>query len=249
MQCWKPSATTLTTSNKQMSQEIAPPGMMLRLLEGRAAAEAGQLMLQLPVLRLLARRGRGEPVLVLPGFMADDTSTVMLRRFLNDIGYRARGWGLGVNRHRMLDFLAPVSELVADIARDNDHPALLVGWSRGGIIAREVARDRPEIVSKVITIGTPVKGGVSVSSIGNWVRRETGLTPQEMSRLLRERQKRRIRVPVRAIYSKLDGVVAWRACIDDMNPDVEHFEISGSHTGMGFSAEVFRLLPNLLKED
>lgn len=234
---------------RQMTQEIAPPGLMLRLLEGRAAAEAGQLMLQLPVLRLLAKRGRGEPVMVLPGFMADDASTVVLRRFLNDIGYRARGWGLGINRRRMLDFLSPVSDLVAGMADEHDQRIILVGWSRGGIIAREVARDRPDVVSKVVTIGSPVKGGTAVSSIGQWVRRETGLTPEQMSRLLRERQERPICVPIRAIYSKLDGVVAWRACIDDVNPDVEHFEISGSHTGMGFNVEVFRLLPNLLAGD
>ncbi len=231
-----------------MSHEIKPPGLLLRLLEGRAPAEAGQLMLALPVLRLQARRGQGEPVLVLPGFMADDTSTLVLRRFLQAIGYRVRPWGQGVNGGRMLDFLAPITQLVEEMARESG-PVRLVGWSRGGIIAREVARDRPDIVDRVLTIGTPVKGGTSVSSISQWVRHETGLTPEQMSNLLRLRQRTPIRCPVRAIYSRLDGVVAWQACIDDVSPDIEHFEVRSSHSGMGFSAEVFRLLPRLLAAD
>lgn len=228
-----------------MSQEIKPPGLLLRLLEGRAAAEAGQLMLALPVLRLQARRGQGEPVLVLPGFMADDSSTLVLRRYLQSIGYSVHPWGLGVNRGRMLDFLEPVTGIVAEMARAAG-PVRLVGWSRGGIIAREVARDRPDLVAGVVTIGTPVKGGTSVSSISQWVRHETGLTPEQMSAMLRQRQRTPIKSPVRAIYSRLDGVVAWQACIDDVSPDVKHFEVRSSHTGMGFSAEVFRLLPRLL---
>lgn len=232
-----------------MAIDITPPGFMLRLLEGRAAAEAGQLMLQLPVLRLQARRGQGEPVLVLPGFMADDASTIVLRSYLNSIGYKARGWGLGVNRQRMLDFLPRVTEIVQSmVASARGSKVRLVGWSRGGIIAREVARDHPELVDRVITIGSPVKGGVNISSIGRWVRNETGLTPEQMSNILRDRNRIPIEVPVRAIYSKFDGVVAWKACIDDVTADIEHHEILGSHVGMGVNVEVFRLLPRLLQE-
>ncbi|MCB1692760.1 MAG: alpha/beta hydrolase [Pseudomonadales bacterium] len=230
------------------NESISPPGFLLRLLEGRAAAEAGQLLMQLPLLRLTAKRGDGASVLVLPGFMADDSSTALLRAFLVSIGYDARAWELGTNRRRMLDFLAPVTDRIARLSRDGRTPVRLVGWSRGGIIAREVARDRPDLVDRVITIGTPVKGGTSASSIGQWVRRETGMTPVEMSDLLRARQSKPIRVPIRAIYSRYDGVVAWRACVDDSSPDVQHFEIRGSHVGMGSNVEVFRLLPELLAD-
>lgn len=205
-------------------------------------------MLQLPLLRLQAARGRGEPVLVLPGFMADDISTALLRDYLSSIGYRVRGWGLGVNRGKMLDFLEPVTRLVANMAHESGRTVRLVGWSRGGILAREVARDRPDLVHKVITIGTPVKGGIRVSSISRFVRQETGLTPEQVIEFLRERQRRPIKVPVRVIYSRTDGVVAWQACIDESSPDVEHFEIRGSHIGMGANVEVFRLLPTLLRD-
>lgn len=232
-----------------MVDKIDPPGMMLRMLEGRAAWEAGGLLLALPVLRLQARRGKGEPVMVLPGFMADDTSTVILRQFLRSIGYEVHPWSGGFNRGRMLDHVPPTIDRIAKIRAEAGQAVRLVGWSRGGIIAREVARDRPDLVERVVTIGTPVKGGMSVSSIADWVRQETGLDPDQVNNLLRERQRTPISVPIRALYSRSDGIVAWRACIDEVSPDVQHIAIRGSHTGMGMSAEVFRLVPRILNED
>jgi pimeloyl-ACP methyl ester carboxylesterase len=230
----------------KMNNEITPPGPFLQLLEGRAGVEAGQLMLALPLVRLQATKGSGEPVLVLPGFMADDYSTIILRQYLKSIGYAAYPWGLGLNRKRMLDFLPPLTQQVRDLMDRHGQKVRLVGWSRGGILAREIARDHPELVDRVITIGSPVKGGVSISSIGPLVKRETGLTSHELSQLLKLRQQSKINVPIKAIYSKLDGIVAWKACIDDVNDDVEHFEIRGSHVGMGSNVEVFRLLSKLL---
>ncbi len=231
-----------------MNEDISPPGLMLQMLEGRAGAEAAQLMLAMPLLRMQAIRGTGEPVMVLPGFMADDHSTYVLRHFLNAIGYKAYPWGLGINRRRMMDLLPQVTQGVQAIANESGQKAKLIGWSRGGILAREVARDYPDLVDRVITIGSPIKGGVSVSSIGSMVQRQTGLTPQQMAQLLRQRQQAPIKVPVRAIYSKLDGVVAWKACIDEDTQDVKHFEIRGSHIGMGTNVDVFKLLPKLLAE-
>ncbi len=231
-----------------MKEEITPPGPVLRMLEGRAGAEAGQLMLAMPLIRLQAKRGKGEPVLVLPGFMADDNSTFILRQFLNSIGYKSYPWGLGVNRRKMLDFLPPIAEQVSQLSAKHQQKVSLVGWSRGGILAREVARDHPALVDRVITIGSPVKGGTKVSSIGTMVQRETGLTSKEMSQLLRLRQLTPIEVPIRAIDSKLDGIVSWKACIDEVSKNVKHFEIRGSHIGMGTNADVYRLLPKLLAE-
>ena len=69
-----------------------------------------------------------------------------------------------------------------------------------------------------------------------------------MSRLTEERSRLPIKVPVRAIYSKSDGVVAWKACIDEHTEDIEHHEVIGSHIGLGSNVEVFRLLPRLLRE-
>lgn len=232
-----------------MSDQLSAPGMMLRMLEGRVGIEASQLMLQYPLLRLQAKRGQGEPVIVLPGFMADDSSTIVLRHYLNSIGYKAIGWGLGTNRLPMLSLLPRLQTLVDQVVDQHGQKVRLVGWSRGGILSRELARDTPEKVARVITIGSPVKGGVGASSIGAVVKQTTGMSSAAMSALLRDRQQAQIRVPIRAIFSKLDGVVNWQACIDDLNPDVEHHEILGSHVGMGTNVDVFRLLPKLLRED
>tara|TARA_R110002073_G_scaffold1940_2_gene13569 strand:- start:213 stop:914 length:702 start_codon:yes stop_codon:yes gene_type:complete len=232
-----------------MNEKITAPGMLLRMLEGRAGLEASQLILQLPLLRLQAKRGHNEPVIVLPGFMADDSSTMVLRGYLNSIGYRAVGWGLGINRQPMLSLLPQLQILLDQVIEAHGQKVRLVGWSRGGILSRELARDTPEKVAKVITIGSPVKGGVEASSIGALVQQTTGLSSTAMSAILRERQRVNIDVPIRAIFSKLDGVVSWQACMDNMNPDVEHFEIKGSHVGMGTNVDVFRLLPKLLRID
>ena len=194
----------------------------------------------------MAKRGQGEPVLVLPGFMADDSSTIILRQFLNSIGYKSQGWGQGVNVRGMMDHLPGALAAVRELHDEYRQKVRLVGWSRGGILSREIARDHPELIERVVTIGSPVKGGVGASSIGAAVVRQIGLTPEEMNQLLHVRQRKPITVPIRSIYSKLDGVVAWRACIDETSPDVKHFETRGTHIAMGASVEVFRLLPKLL---
>ena len=234
--------------NARCVNNIKPPHPILTLLEGRVLAEAGGLMLAMPLLRLHAERGKGEPVIVLPGFMAGDRSTGILRNFLKQIGYRALPWGLGANRGPMLTLLPPLQKLIGDVARQTDRKVRLVGWSRGGIIARELARDNPGQIDRVITIGSPVKGGIAASTIGRWIQRETGLTPQQMSRLTEERSRFPIKVPVRAIYSRSDGIVAWKACIDDTTRDIQHYEVVGSHIGLGSNVEVFRLLPGLLRD-
>ncbi|HIG39700.1 MAG: hypothetical protein ABGY96_06015 [bacterium] len=115
------------------------------------------------------------------------------------------------------------------------------------MLARELARDDPAMVDRVITIGSPVKSGSQASSIGRWVTRETGMTPEAMAQFLKLRQEKQIEVPIKSIYSKLDGIVAWKACMDDVSADVEHFEIQGSHIGMGTNVEVYKLLPELLR--
>lgn len=232
----------------KMNEEISPPGLALQLLEGRAGAEAARLILAMPLLRMQSKRGKGEPVLVLPGFMADDHSTFVLRQFLNSIGYKSYPWGLGINRKRMMDLLPQITQQVRDLSEEYAQKVRLVGWSRGGILAREIARDYPELVDRVITIGSPVKGGISISSIGPLVQRETGMSSQQLSNLFRLRQRTAINVPIRAIYSRLDGIVSWKACIDDVNENVEHFEIRGSHIGMGTNVEVFKLLAKLLSD-
>jgi hypothetical protein len=224
---------------------IAPPARWHSFLEGRVGAEASLLMLQLPMLRFTARRGSG-PVMVLPGFMTDDSSTWLLRRFLDSLGYTVAPWARGLNRGPMLRHLAPLIERLERWQAQTGEVASLVGWSRGGTLSREIARERPDLVRSIVTLGSPVRGGVHGTSIGRLVSAETGLSPEELNRMLKERQRRPITTPITAIYSKTDGVVAWQACIDDSNPQVEHKIVESSHMGLGVNADVYRLVSRAL---
>lgn len=227
--------------------EISAPSLFNQLLEGRLLAEAAALSALLPVLRLQSPRGEG-PVVVLPGFMADDRSTWLLRRFIGFLGYEVHGWNRGINRGRMLDHLPDVVDQAARLSRASSRKVRLVGWSRGGLLARELARDRPELVEALVTMGTPVAGGPRATSIGAWIERETGIRRQDMAALMQTRQRRPIVTPITAIYSKTDGVVAWQACIDELNPHVTHRAVNASHVGMGCNAMVFREVARALAE-
>ena len=209
------------------------------------AAEAGLLMVQLPMLRMQLPKGQG-PVMVLPGFTTDDTSTWLLRRFLSSLGYSVAPWAMGLNRGPMMALLAPLIARLDDWYRETGEQPSLVGWSRGGTLSREIARERPDLIRSVVTMGSPVRGGVHGTSIGRWVTSETGLSPQQLNQILRERQRRPITTAVTAIYSKTDGVVSWQACIDDLNPSVEHKLVESSHMGLGVNAAVYRLVAKAL---
>lgn len=227
------------------SEEIGPPAHWHSLLEGRVAAEAAVLMAQLPMLRLQLPKGSG-PVMVLPGFMADDASTWLLRRFLSSLGYSVAPWGMGVNRGRMLAYLGPLIERIEEMQAQSQEQPSLVGWSRGGTLSREIARERPDLIRQVITLGSPVRGGVQGTSIGGMVMRQTGLTPAQINLMLQERQRREIVTPITAIYSKTDGVVSWQACIDEVNPNVTHRIVESSHVGLGFNSAVYRIVARVL---
>jgi len=219
--------------------DIAPPPRWHTLLEGRVGGEVAALMLQLPMLRMTLPHGTG-PVMVLPGFMADDASTWLLRRFLDALGYTVRPWGMGLNRGPMMGYLSELIDTLDGWRREVGAQPSLVGWSRGGTLSREIARERPDLIRSVVTLGSPVRGGVGATSIGRVVTAQTGLTPAQINLILRSRQKKPITTPVTALYSKTDGVVSWQACVDDLNPNVTHQEVPGSHVGLGVNAAVYR---------
>jgi pimeloyl-ACP methyl ester carboxylesterase len=231
-----------------VTEPISPPREILQLLEARAPLELSALLLQLPLLRLSVPRGDGAPVIVLPGFLADDASTWLLRRFLSAIGWDARPWGLGANTGPGAPLVAAVIEQVRTLAAGRTRHVNLVGWSRGGIIAREVARANDALVRQVITLGTPVRGGPGASSIGRLVASSLGVNAQNLRNLQDQRERTPIRVPITALYSRSDGVVAWRASIDEQNPDVEHVEVRGSHIGLGVNADVYRIVAQRLHD-
>jgi len=214
------------------------------LLEGLAWLDPLQLLLRAPDLAR-APRGAGEPVLVLPGFAASDASTLALRSYLRWLGYDARGWGLGTNRGDLRALVPRVIALLSQRAEAARGRVRCVGWSLGGNLAREAARERPDLVERVVTLGTPAVGGPKYTSVAHRYRRR-GADLDGIEAQMAERERVPIRVPVTAIYSRRDGVVAWRACIDRSTPDVEHVEVSAAHLGLGFHPEVYRVVADRL---
>lgn len=218
-----------------------PPAWTL-LREGLVLLEVPRLAWLAPVFAG-APRGNGEAVLVLPGFGAGDASTALLRAFLRLLGYQAHAWELGINRG---DVPALIPQVIARTERLADAGRVrLVGWSLGGTLAREAARERPDLVERVVTLGTPAVGGPKYTAVGATYRRQ-GYDLDAIERQVAERERTPIRVPVTAIYSRGDGVVAWQACIDRHTPGVEHVEVRGTHSGLGFNPDVYRIVAERL---
>ena len=223
--------------------QIPIPSRWSLLNESRVVWDVAQSVARLPLLAMQPR-GDGAPVLVLPGFGASDASTAPLRAFLRLLGHDAHGWELGTNGG---DVAALLPRVIAQLERRaaGGERVRLVGWSLGGVLAREAARERPELVERVVTLGSPVVGGPKYTAAGRTYQ-QRGVDLDALEATIAERERTPLRVPVTAIYSKRDGVVAWQACIDRHNAQVEHIEVSSSHAGLGVHAEVYALIAQRL---
>lgn len=226
---------------------IAPPGTLDTLRE---------LRLPLDVLRWTpawlgtrVRRTR-QPcnVILLPGFGTGPRSMTVIKVFLRRAGHRVRDWGLGRNTGEAKRFRERLVPIVEESIASHDEPVVLVGWSLGGFIAREYAREHPTHVRQVVTLGSPVVGGPRYTATARWYQSQ-GFDLDELEQAVAARYATPLAVPVTAIYSKRDGVVAWRACIDRWSPNVRHIEVSETHVGLGFSPRVLDIIATAIERD
>ncbi len=225
-----------------------PPGPLRMLLEARAPLEYAASIAARPWLARLPA-GDGHPVLVLPGFSASDRSTEPLRRFLRERGHPAYGWELGTNRGPSRELLEAVAaRLGAVSARHRGNAVSLVGWSLGGIYARELAKTHAARVRCVITLGTPFAGDPRSTSVARFYEAVTGRT-------LRDDPERRARlrqappVPTTSIYSRSDGVVPWHSSLNEDLPLTENIAVESSHIGMGVHPWVLFVIADRLRQD
>lgn len=231
------AASTMHTARRSTSQAFR--------MEAETPRQLARLALHYP--RLLGEpHGDGHPVLFLPGYTASDSSTRSLRRFFRRLGYDARGWGLGRNTGNVAKHAPQVATMVAGLHAAGGRRVSLVGWSMGGVVAREVALLHPDKVRRVITMGSPITGGEihglcrPVGQRRGEPRRHRGAYPPPAARQP---------APASASDSHLQPprrVVAWQACIDQINQAVEHVEVESSHLGLGFDPEVYRLIARRL---
>jgi pimeloyl-ACP methyl ester carboxylesterase len=223
---------------------IAPPRLGLLMLEGRALLELAALLPAYPALRR-APRGDGHPVLVLPGFMASDFSTRTLRRFLRDKGYGAHGWKLGRNLGPSAATVAGLAQRLYELRGRYDRRVSLIGWSLGGIYARELARRFASDVRQVITLASPFRD-VDATNVPQALRRRRGEHPNEAQ--LRQSLRAPIPVPATAIYSRTDGIAAWKSCVEPAGPLAENIEVESSHLGIGHHPVVLLTIADRLAQ-
>ncbi len=231
------------------NSRIKPPSALLALAElHRAGLELASLPLAAPLLAR-APRGDGGPVLVLPGFITSDRSTRLLRRYLDHLGYDAYAWTLGRNLGPRA--VGPEGEKLRarldGIFESTGRKVSLVGWSLGGIMARELARAAPERVRRVISLGSPFTGDPSATIPAKLYERLTGetLSGPALERRLRESVEP-LPVPATSIYSRTDGVTPWENCIEPAHSRAENIEVCGSHCGMGVNPAVLYAIADRL---
>lgn len=192
--------------------------------------------------------GDGHPVVVYPGLGGGALSTAHLRRFLRDCGFAAHDWHGGINTGpdgMFDDWLHGLAERVRELHGLHGRKVSLVGWSLGGVYAREVAKRCPRSVRQVITLGTPFSS-MSSANHARTIYRMLGGDTSHLTPQLEARLRECPPVPTTSIYSKADGVVSWRGCLEKESDRVENVEVSASHLGMGAHPEVLRIVADRL---
>jgi len=180
----------------------------------RAAMEFAQHKLAKPV---TTNPGDGHAVVIFPGLGANGSSVATMRERCRSLGYQAFDWGQGFNTGPEGDldtWLRALKCKVADLLAGHDKPATLVGWSLGGIYARELGKLMAPRLRQVITIGTPFNVDAGHTNVG-WLFRLLSGNSTVMDPALSQRLRTPPPVPTTSIYSRSDGVVAWQTCRHD----------------------------------
>jgi pimeloyl-ACP methyl ester carboxylesterase len=216
-------------------RQLRPPGLGLLLAEARGIFEFNASVLLSPLL-MRAPRGDGHPVLALPGFLASDLSMAPMRRYLKELGYDAHAWKLGRNTGGVARRRAALRRRLSEIHAATGRKVSLVGWSLGGIYARDLALHAPDMVRYVVTLGSPFAGDVRATNATRLYEAMSGEAVEEDSEL-RRAIAGDLPVPTTSIYSRTDGIVNWRTCLLRPSDRAENIEVHlASHTGLGVNA-------------
>jgi len=224
---------------------IDPPSLRLQLREVFSGIYLPDLMQwdTIPIPDKINQK----TIIIIPGFCGGDMSVLPLKKYLRKQGHNAYSWGLGFNHSQIEKLFKPLVNRIKYLSDKHGEPVSLIGWSLGGIFARELARHEPKYINRVVTMGSPVIVGPRITAL----RKLSGLFGWDIEQIEQDMIARfaiPIEHPITAIYSKMDGIVSWQACIDRWSPRVQHHEVSASHIGMGFSKEVYRVISHSLAQ-
>jgi pimeloyl-ACP methyl ester carboxylesterase len=178
-------------------------------------------------------RGDGHPVLVLPGLLADDVSTRALRVTLRKLGYQVHGWGLGRNIGPTAACVKGMRDKIDHLSDEYGGPVSLVGWSLGGIFARDLARRSPGAVRQVITLGSPFRIARHTQTRASRVFERFSHLHVEHRTFPLENEAEPLSMPATSIYSHFDGIVHWQTCLNTPGERCENIAVMASHLGLG----------------
>ena len=227
--------------------ECQPPSRFTSFRELTAPIDWLATVAKLPSL-LRAPKGDGRPVLLAPGYLTDEFSMWPLKRFLSHLNYDTYDWGLGRNLGDVDEDIVRMGERVEKLYAELQRPITLIGWSLGGVIAREVTRLFPESVAEVMTLGTPITGGPKYTAVGKQFAALKNLDLDAFEKHVFERNSIGFSQPVTSIFSKTDGVVGWQASLDVYNPQARNICVKGSHLGLGINPQVWKIIANILSK-
>jgi pimeloyl-ACP methyl ester carboxylesterase len=235
-------------SDRPRGQPERPSALLLFSEPWRSAIELGALTVSAPGLAR-APRGDGHPVLVLPGLLASDTSTLILRRFLGGLGYATSGWGFGVNVGPTNEVVRRLPLRLGELANRYEQPVSIIGWSLGGVYARALAARSPDLVRLVVTLGSPY----ATQGPGH-THADTAYRFLSRGRYAAAAGERRgaglpLSVPTTSVYSRLDGIVSWRVCRDAVGGPHESIGIPASHLGFGHNPAALWVIADRLAQD
>jgi len=231
-----------------MTNRTRAPSLALWASEApRAGLDLAALLGTWPLLGA-ARRGDGHPVLVLPGWLAGDPATVLLRGVLTCLGYSVSGWKLGTNRGPTAHVVAQLRSQLTALHHKSGRRVSLVGWSLGGLYAQELARTSPGSVRSVITLGTPVlKRRGWTKEVSVLADRATYLLPGTGALVPRPWvSSGSLRVPATSVFTRADGIVPWSMCRYGAGARRENVEVRGSHLGLVNNPAVLWVLADRL---
>lgn len=231
---------------RKSTNTVDRPPLFWLLTEGsRAIAELG---FSIPYRHFLAGQdeGDGHPVLVLPGFLSTDTSTRVMRKFIHKLGYTPYGWELGRNTADA-SFVDVLQRKVEDLYASHGEAVTVIGWSLGGVYARQLGKAMPEKVRQLITLGSPFAGIQEPNNVA-WIYNliSKGDRIRRADPELFEDIPLPAPVPTTAVFTKEDGIVPWHLCMEREDEIHQNVQVRGSHVGLGVNPIVLEIIADRL---